>query len=217
MHLPVVERLAARLGLTSVTLLATSGLVVTGIAGTVAGLVVRHRRLASSSSRSRSNRTTQRPDSSPQLTEVYSKPVIGGGGAAEMCHGDEETMRKGGLFTCFFNRDTEVQVLSLLQAYKNDHGISSCKPVTGTLMDGEWPVEYRKYFRQAEQATREILTQMYPSGAPWDGDQFAAIRTAQEAEEGGPLLGSVFLWRWWLWKRVNALAEAAVCEWRPIT
>lgn len=205
-HRPHPELRENPVGLTLI--LGTAALATIGVVGFAAGHATKKRR---------EEAATPKPTVPGLVLAKWA--VQSGGGPGMQTHDDEYVMRHNGLFTTFFTREVEQEVISRLQAYRNKHQITGCKNVSGTRLEsgGLTPIQYRKFFREGEAATREILTDLYPTGAPWDGDQFAIYWNAEEAEEGGVLLGSPGLWRWWLWNRVNAIADWEVCQWKPVT
>jgi len=144
-----------------------------------------------------------------------------GSGTAPTQEEDDQTMRHNGLFTTFFTREVEQEVISRMQAYKNKHKITphDCKPVTGTIIEtgGLGYMQVRKYFDKGAAATVEILTDLYPTGAPWDASKLGGVYYAEDAEEGGVLMGAVGLWRWWLWNRVIGISDWEICGFRPVT
>lgn len=157
----------------------------------------------------------------PGQIGIFKAALVEGGGASTGTPDDDYTMRHGGLFTTWFTRDVEQEVRSRLQAYKNKHNVTTCTAVHGTrpgIGSHLDTFDYLKYFKEAEAATREILTDLWPDGRPWDGEQFALIWTPEEAETGyGGVTTPVHLWRWWTWNRVNDMAAREVCGWRPVT
>ncbi len=141
-----------------------------------------------------------------------------GGGPEVSTQTDTEIMRGGyhmGQFTSFFTREVEREILSRLQAYKNRHQISLCKPVEQVVdlnqSDLFRPGLGYKWLDHAEPAATEVLTDLYPTGRPWGGQQFLDVKSFDEAEE------TVTGWRWWLWWRVYYMAEREVCDFRPVT
>jgi hypothetical protein len=209
---PYPERRENPIGLSFI--LASAALAAVGLAGLSAGIVTRKKR-------EEEQAKPPRPPGNLLIAGFVGVQQGGGPGSGlpPTLEEDDKTMRTNGLFTAFFTREVEQEVIARMQGYRNKHKIQpgDCKVKSGTLLDAMGPVHYRKYFDKGEQAVDEILTDLYPSGAPWDGGQFAHIQNAEEAEEGGPLLGSVGLWRWWLWSRVIRLSDWEVCGFKPVT
>jgi len=202
------------LGLT--VILASAALATVGVVGVAAGARARKLRI--------DEENAKPPGGMDGLTIAGFVGVQQGGGPGSgtppSLEEDAQTMRTNGLFTAFFTSEVEQEVISRMQAFKNKHKIEpgDCKPVVGTIMEsgGLGYVQYRKYFDRGAQATIEILTDLYPPGAPWD-KAISGVHTAEEAEEGGVLLGAVGLWRWWLWNRVIGISDFQVCGFKPVT
>ena len=131
----------------------------------------------------------------------------------------EAVMRGGyhvGQYTSFFPRDVEIEVIRRLEAYKHAHGIKFCTPVPMDPGMGETYDEFQpglgyKWLDHAEPATEAVLMSLYPTGIPWDGQEFVKVDSFAEAEQ------TTSLWRYWLWRRVYHLAETYVCGFTPET
>lgn len=126
---------------------------------------------------------------------------------------DIEAMRAGhgeGRYTTWFTSAVEDEIIALLADYRTDNNVVTCS--------GPQP------FEESEAATRQILESLYPSGAPWEAEQFPYPSIPYSSFKKRPGGGwwsdttpSVALWRYWLWKRVMLLADRYVCNFHPIT
>ncbi len=186
-------------------------IVTVGLAGVgVGGVVMARRALAA------------QPDGTPPgggLDPEGQRQVFGaiaattGGGAAQASPAEEQTMRNDPLgHTSFFTPEVEQQVIGQLQAYKNQNGTAGCDYVYKNVSGYGGIQQVPAYIRAAEQASRQILNTLWPSGRPWDASIFWTYGDAPAAEAAG-----LTLWRAWLWFRVMRLADEHVCNIRPVT
>jgi hypothetical protein len=209
-HPTYPERRENPLGMTLI--LVSAGLATVGAVGVAAGVATRKKRL---------EEAEVKPPPKTPLAIAGWVGVQQGGGPGAQTQDDETVMRSNGLFTTFFTREVEAEVISRMQAYKNRHKIQpgDCKPVSGVIMEsgGLGIVRFLKYFDEGAKASVEILTDLYPTGAPWDASKLGNVTSPEEAEEGGVLLGAVGLWRWWLWHRVVRISDFDVCGFKPVT
>jgi|GEM_PF-4001630 len=156
---------------------------------------------------------------------AVSPAQVAGGGPAGSTKTDEETMKTPGLgYTTWFTLETEGEVISRLQAWRNSRNIASCKKLK--TYDPDFGVTYWYQEQEAAQATQDVLADLYPTGRPWTPDARDPLSPIYGLD---PQLVRIWRidynedrdapadWRRWLFLRVYYLALYHVCDYVPVT
>lgn len=170
------------------------------------------------------------PGPAPKLSRhmmlAATSAQLAGGGAAGSTKSDEETMKTPGIgYTTWFTLETEGEVISRLQAWRNRHmppgkGCENLK-----IYDPMFGTTYFYGERQAGEAAQAVLDELYPTGRPWtpdprdpfspvyglDQELVRILRINFDEVRDAPAD-----WRKWLYLRVYYLALYHVCDYVPV-
>lgn len=111
-------------------------------------------------------------------------------------------------YTSFFTKASENIIMGDLEAWKIDNNLQGgCTPVPYTDDEGGNLIAY---FKQARDATRDVLNKRYPDTS-WDYRE----SPGSTSDPKPPLPDTSAPWKQWLFERVYGLAAQTVCDYVP--